>query len=168
MIRAMRYRLLMGRKSLDDLARHGAFARMMDVINQRQQKLDDLNFRLERSMRQKIEQQRRRWEVASAAVRHYDVRRVLSGIGKELASQVAALTSVQRKLLLQQRARLERLHGELAALSPLAILDRGYALLFDSTGQLIKDSHQVATGSEISAKLARGRLSAVVKTKTDA
>jgi exodeoxyribonuclease VII large subunit len=165
LVRAMRYRLLMGRKSLDDLARHGAFARMMDVINQRQQKLDDLSFRLERSMRQKIEQQRRRWELASAAVRHYDVRRVLGGIRKELDSQVAALTSVQRNLLLQQRGRLDRLHGELAALSPLAILDRGYALLFNSSGQLVKDSKQVETGSEISAKLARGGLSAVVKQK---
>src|SRR5581483_9409694 len=40
--RAMRYRLLMGRQFLTELAQHGAFARMMDGINQRQQKLDDL------------------------------------------------------------------------------------------------------------------------------
>ncbi len=69
----MRYRLLMGKQALSELARHGAFARMMELINQRQQKLDDLLYRLERSQRQMLEQQRRRWESAAAAVRHYDV-----------------------------------------------------------------------------------------------
>ena len=163
--RAMRYRLLMGRQALIELSQHGAFARMMDAINQRLQKLDDLKFRLERSMRQKLEQQRRRWELASAAVRHYDVRRVLSGIRKELDAQVAALTGVQRTLLMQRRARLDQLAGELTALSPLAILERGYALVFDSSGELIKDANQVKAGEEISAKVARGEFAAVVKQK---
>ena len=45
--RAMRYRLLMGRQALTELAQHGAFARMMELIHQRQQKLDDLTHRLE-------------------------------------------------------------------------------------------------------------------------
>src|SRR5579872_5877973 len=43
--RAMRYRLLMGRQALTELAQHGAFARIMEVIRQRQQKLDDLSDR---------------------------------------------------------------------------------------------------------------------------
>ena len=78
--RAMRYRLLMGRQALTELAQHGAFGRMMDAIHQRQQKLDDLLHRLERAERQKLEQHRRRWEMAAAAVRHYDVHRRLAGI----------------------------------------------------------------------------------------
>src|SRR5207247_3759755 len=70
--RAMRYRLLMAKQALTEAAQHGAFARMMDGINQRQQKLDDLGFRLEKAERRLIEQPRRRWERASAAVRHCD------------------------------------------------------------------------------------------------
>jgi exodeoxyribonuclease VII large subunit len=161
--RAMRYRLLMGRQALVELAQHGAFARMTDGINQRQQKLDDLHFRLERSIRQKLEQQRRRWELASAAVRHYDVRRVLGGIRKELEAQVTALSGVQKNMLLHHRARLDQLSAELAVLSPLSILERGYALVFDSSGNLVKDAEQVHGGEEISAKVARGEFRAVVK-----
>jgi exodeoxyribonuclease VII large subunit len=161
--RAMRYRLLMGRQGLVELAQHGAFARMMDGINQRQQKLDDLHFRLERSMRQKLEQQRRRWEVASAAVRHYDARRVLNGIRKELEAQVTALSGVQRNMLLHHRARLDQLSAELSVLSPLSILERGYALVFDSSGNLVKDAEQIQGGEEISAKVARGEFRAIVK-----
>jgi exodeoxyribonuclease VII large subunit len=161
--RAMRYRLLMGRQALTELARHGAFARMMELINQRQQKLDDLLYRLERSQRQMMEQQRRRWESAAAAVRHYDVRRMLTGIGKELDARVAAIASATRRLLLQRRSRLEQLSGQIEALSPLAILERGYALVFDSSGRLLKDAEQVSAGDEILARLLRGTVTAVVK-----
>ena len=164
--RAMRYRLLMGRQALTELARHGAFARMVDLINQRQQKLDDLLYRLERSQRQKLEQHRRRWESAAGAVLHYDVRRMLAGIGKEIDARVAAIASATRRLLLQRRSRLEQLSGQMEALSPLAILERGYALVFDASGRLLKDAEQVSPGDEISARLFRGAVSAVVKKRT--
>jgi exodeoxyribonuclease VII large subunit len=162
--RAMRYRLLMGRQTLTELAQHGAFARMMDLINQRQQKLDDLTYRMEKSERRLLELHRRRWESAAAAVRHYDVRRVLGGIRKELDSHVAAMIAATRNQLLQQRARLDRVTRQIEALSPLAILDRGYALVFDSSGMLMKDSTAVSPGDEISARLSRGTLTAIVKT----
>src|SRR5437879_1200466 len=74
--RAIRYRLLMGRQALIELAQHGAFARMMDGINQRQQRLDDLTHRMERAERSLLERMLRRWETISAAVRHYDLRLV--------------------------------------------------------------------------------------------
>jgi exodeoxyribonuclease VII large subunit len=162
--RAMRYRLLMGRQALTELAQHGAFARMMDVINQRQQKLDDLTYRMEKSERRLLELHRRRWESAAAAVRHYDVRRVLASIRKELDSHVAAMIAATRNQLLQQRAHLDRVTRQIEALSPLAILDRGYALVFDSSSKLLKDSTAVAPGDKISARLSRGTLTAIVKT----
>lgn len=166
LIRAMHYRLLKARQSLTELRQHGAFARMMDGINQRQQKLDDLVYRLERAERQLLEQHRRRLEAAAAAVRHYDVRRILAAIKKDLEVQVAAMISAARNLLLEKKVRLERMETALQALSPLAILERGYALVFDSSGKLLKDSKRVKTGDEISARLARGTISATVKDKS--
>ena len=74
--KAMRYHLLMTRQKLTELARHGAFARMMDLIHRREQRLDDLVNRLAHGQRDIFEKQRRRFEALSAAVRHYDVRRL--------------------------------------------------------------------------------------------
>ena len=161
--RAMRYRLLMGRQALTELAQHGAFAKMMDFINQRQQKLDDMIFRMEKSERRMLEQHRRRWELAAAAVRHYDVRRVLAGIRKELNASVAAMAATARNRLLQHKSRLEHLAGQLEALSPLAILERGYSLVTDSRGKILRNAAEVKLGEEISAKLARGTVTATVK-----
>jgi exodeoxyribonuclease VII large subunit len=163
--RAMRYRLLMGRQALTELSQHGAFARMMEVIRQRQQKLDDLIHRVELAQRNLLEKSRRRWEIVSAAVRHYDVRLVLSGIRKELESRTTALGSVMRNVLLQYRVRSERLETALQSLSPLAILDRGYALVFDANGKLLKDADAVKIGDEVSARLAHGQIDASVTKK---
>ncbi|HEY3620389.1 MAG TPA: exodeoxyribonuclease VII large subunit [Candidatus Sulfotelmatobacter sp.] len=163
--RAMRYRLLMGRQALTELAQHGAFARMMELIHQRQQKLDDLTHRLELAERQLLEQIHRRWEMISAAVRHYDLRLVLSGIGKQLDSGTAALVAVMRNVLLQHRVRSGRLQTALESLSPLAILERGYALVFDSQGRLLKDASGLKLGDQISARLAHGEFQAAVTKK---
>lgn len=165
--RAMRYRLLMNRQALTELAQHATFARMMGVIRQRQQKLDDLTHRMELAERQVLEKMHRRWEAISAAVRHYDLRLVLTGMRKELDSWTAALVGVTRNVLLQHRVRSERLQTALESLSPLAILDRGYALVFDANGKLLKDSGKVKIGDEVSARLAHGQIQASVTRKQD-
>jgi len=136
---------------------------MMDLIRQRQQKVDDLTYRLERGERQLLEQMRRRWETFAAAVRHYDLRRVLAGIRGELEAGTAALAAAMRNLLLQKKVRTERMGRALETLSPLAILDRGYALVFDSAGQLVKDAGQLSVGDEIRARVARGEFAGTVK-----
>ena len=164
--RAMRYRLLMGRQALTELAQHGAFARMIEGINRRQQKRDDLLYRLDRAQRQILERHRRRWELASASVRHYDMRRILAAIRKELAMQTGGMAAAMTTLFVRQNARLDQLSGRLQALSPVAILDRGYALVFNSEGKLLKDAANATAGEEITARLAKGTLIATIKKTT--
>lgn len=163
LVRAIRYRLLMGRQALTELAQHGAFARIMDSLGRRQQRLDDLVYRLATSERRILEQHRRRWEMAAAAVRHYDVSRRLAAMREQLESRNRSLLGAFRTVLLHRRSRLDRLVGSLEALSPLAILERGYALVFDSMGMLVKDSSAVKTGDEITARVAKGEIVARVE-----
>jgi exodeoxyribonuclease VII large subunit len=160
--RAVRYRLLIARQELTELAQHGAFASIMDSIHRGQQTLDERRFRLEKAERQLLEQRRRRLEAVSAVVRHYDARRRLVAIRRQLESEVANLSAAIRARLLAGRAALERRTASLEALSPVAILNRGYALVFDGSGQLVKDAASLAPGDEMSARLARGKVRARV------
>jgi len=160
--KAMRYHLLIARQNLTELAQHGTFARMMDLIHRRAQRTDDLVNRLAHAQRDILEKQRRRFEILSATVRHYDVRRVLSGITKDLDARVMAIVSATRNSLLERRVRVARMDTALQALSPLAILDRGYALVFDASDKLLKDASKVKVGDQISARLARGTIDAIV------
>jgi exodeoxyribonuclease VII large subunit len=163
--RAVRYRLLMGRQALTELAQHGAFGGIMGAIRQRQQKVDDLTYRLERGERRVLEQVRRRWETVAAAVRHYDLASVLASMRVGLGAGMAALAGAMRNVLLLHRTRVERLTTGLESLSPLAVLERGYALVFDASGKLLKDASGTEVGQEISARLARGEIVARVTKK---
>jgi exodeoxyribonuclease VII large subunit len=160
--RGLRYRLLMARQELTERAQHGAFARMMDGIHRRQQKLDEQRFRLEKAERQLLERCHRRCENVSATVRHYDARRRLAAIRQQLRAQVANLAAITHTRLLEIRGVLDRQTASLEALSPLAILNRGYALVFDAKGRLVKDASRFKPGDELSARLARGRVRARV------
>ena len=161
--KGMRYRLLMGRQELTELARHGAFGRMVELIRRRQQRVDELAYRLAHAERDVLERKRRRFEALGATVRHYDLRRVLAGMRRELEARSEAMAGAARNLLLQQRGRLERIGAALEALSPVAILERGYALVFDAEGKLVKDPGQVRAGDAIVARLAKGRVRARVE-----
>jgi exodeoxyribonuclease VII large subunit len=161
--KAMRYHLLIARQSMTELTQHGAFMRMMELITRRQQRLDDLTYRLIHVQRGLLEVNRRRFETLAATVRHYDARRVLASTRHELAAHVTALSTVMRSNVLRSRSQLDRLAARLEALSPLAILDRGYALIFDAKGELLKDAAKTKTGDQISARLGRGSIRAKVE-----
>ena len=51
---------------------------------------------------------------------------------------------------------------KIESLSPKAVLSRGYALLFDQHGRLLKDSAQLQVGTEVRAQLGHGEFSARV------
>ena len=161
--RAARYRLLQARQALTQLAQHGAFARMQEAIARRQQRLDELSFRLASVERHHLQQLRRRLEVASARLRYHDLSRRLATMRRELEVRLRALASSLRARLGERRARLDQAAARLQALSPLNILERGYALVFDSSGKLVKDSAQLRPGDDIHARLHRGSLAATVK-----
>jgi exodeoxyribonuclease VII large subunit len=164
LVRAMRYRLLLGRQAVTALSQHRGFAQPRRVINQRLQRLDELTFRVERAQRGRLEQMRRQLEASAAVVRHFDVRRMLEAVNSKLDASNAALVGAMNTQVLRRRGRLVQLQSQLEALSPTAILERGYALVFDDTGKLLTDAAAAKPGSEIRARLARGQFTADVKT----
>jgi len=161
--RGAHYRLLMGRQMLTELAQHGAFARIRAMLAQRQQRVDELAFGLVSHYRNLLAGAQRRVDVAATRIRHYDVRMVLAGMRRELETRQRALGGSGRRILLERRGVLERLSGRLDELSPLKVLDRGYAFIFDAAGNVVKDAAQVAAGDELRARLAKGEIRAVVK-----
>ena len=165
--RAARYQLLMARQKLTQLAQHGAFARMSDLIGRRQQRLDELLFRLASAQRLRLQEYRTRLDTASARVRARDLRRTLDAMRREFAARASALASAAHSDLARRRARFEGLRATLEALSPLNILERGYALVFDAQGNLVKDARQVKPGNPIRARVSRGTIAATVNKTTE-
>ncbi|MBZ5524370.1 MAG: exodeoxyribonuclease VII large subunit [Acidobacteriia bacterium] len=164
--RATRYHLLTAKQQLSELSQHGAFARIQDVISRRAQRLDDLVYRMAANYREQIAGYHRRLDVASTRILHFDFRQSLVLNRGRLNASGEKLVQALRFLMTGNRARLDQLAAQLDALSPVKILERGYALVFDSHGALLKDVSQVSPGETISARVARGSLTAKV-TKVD-
>jgi exodeoxyribonuclease VII large subunit len=161
--RGARYRLLMSRQRLTELAQHGAFARIQDLLGRRSQRLDELVFHLASEFQARLREYGRRLDVASSRVRHFDLRRSMALTRSRLESSTNALVHAMRAHVAADRARWKQLEAKIDALSPLKILDRGYALVFDANGRLVKDATQLQPGHEISARVARGSFVAEVK-----
>lgn len=68
-----------------------------------------------------------------------------------------------RATLEQAKARLESSSRSLAALSPLAILERGYAIVTSRSGTPVTDSDQVEIADRLAVRLHRGRLAVRVE-----
>jgi exodeoxyribonuclease VII large subunit len=64
---------------------------------------------------------------------------------------------------MRHRSRLEQASGKLATLSPVAILERGYSLIFDAQGTLVTNASQLSMGDAIRARLASGEMDARVE-----
>jgi exodeoxyribonuclease VII large subunit len=68
------------------------------------------------------------------------------------------LDAAMQQRLEQAGSRLAHLAQMLDSLSPLGTLQRGYAIVTDSSGKVLRDASLVAIGDEVSARLASGRL----------
>ena len=158
----IRYRLMLKRQRFQELGEHRAMVRVTDAIRRREQRLDEWSTRLLASETNLLRGYRRRLDLAAIRFRHHDLRRLFQGMQKSLQSIDAHLPRAMRSVLFGRRARWEQLAARLDSLSPLKILERGYAVVFDPSGKPLVDSAQVVAGDELKVRLARGSLDAQV------
>jgi exodeoxyribonuclease VII large subunit len=73
-----------------------------------------------------------------------------------------ALTRAGKQLTLASKTRLGRAASALHALSPLAVLERGYAVTTDPRGQAVVDASQLRAGATIALRFHRGAAQATI------
>jgi len=159
----MRRRLNEGRERLRWLDGRAALVSPSARLGQQMQRLDDLEDRLARAWRQRftdlradlIERRGRLWQSSPVAhVRAAALREV---------SLSARLAAAQAQLLRRARDRLVPLVRTLNAVSPLATLDRGYAIASRPDGTILRDAAEAPPGTAIEVRLATGHLRAKVE-----
>jgi exodeoxyribonuclease VII large subunit len=116
---------------------------------------DALLLRLARA-REELESLRRRQALQSPEAR---VRRDRQTVDELLRRAQAALLHGMEI----QRARLEGAHAQLAALSPLATIGRGYAVVRRADGRVVTGPGQVAAGDELDITARDGTFGAIVR-----
>ena len=154
--RACRYKLMQAREGYARLSVPAAFARLRDGFGRRQQRVDEMRFRLDAAWRASLRQRQDRWNAATAGLLRQDATRRLGAIRERLTALESRLLRAQQAMLTRTGARFGNAAARLNSLSPLAVLNRGYALVFDDAGHLIKDAARALPGQEVNTRLARG------------
>jgi len=132
-------------------------------LAQQGQRLDELEQRAARALRQILADRRaalglsisRLWQLSPAAR--------LQGTAARHAALSARLHAAGLKQLNRARERLAPLVRTLNAVSPLATLDRGYAIVSLDGGGILRDAKDAAAGTIIEARLSKGRIRAKVQ-----
>ncbi len=162
-LRAGSYELLRARQRLLRLGSETVLRKVRESLAQRAQRLDELGFRLDAAARQaqRLRLDRLRSAKARLQAKH---------AGGQLANGLRRFDSLKARLeiaataaLTRRRARFEAVAAQLGALSPLRVLERGYALVYAEDGSLLRTTAQVGAGSVVQARLANGSLRARVE-----
>ncbi|MGC3872813.1 exodeoxyribonuclease VII large subunit [Halomonas sp. GXIMD04776] len=132
-------------------------------LARQRQHLEQLEARLQRAMQQHLSQARQRHQMARQHLMRFDPAQQISESRQRLEQASRRLHLTMPRRLQTERNRLNALMRELNAVSPLAVLGRGYAILENGQGAIIKRAEDTQPGERLSARLAEGKLTVEVK-----
>ncbi len=165
MAQQTRYLLLERRHRMQELAAHPGFRRLEELLRLYRQQSDEFIARLGQALQGRLELARRRFTVAQTRIAAFDLRARIAALRVRLEQRSGELRARAERLLVAKRQQLERLMLQVDERSPLRVLERGYAIVYDAAGNVVRAIEQVAVGDEVAVQLARGRLAVEVRRK---
>ena len=163
----MRYRVLVLSRRVHEFAARRGFRRPLDLLRQQRQRADEMTSRLALGLRACLEKSRKRFVAAHLRIISFDFRVKLSAFRLRLEKHAAELGVRADRLLRAKRDRWQHLSLQLQERSPLRVLERGYAIATDASGNLLVSADQVSLGDSVSIQLHRGRLTTEVRKREE-
>jgi exodeoxyribonuclease VII large subunit len=165
---AMSLRLTRIRSRVASLASHRVFEAERGRLRNQAQRVDDLLRRAETGARRRLERARDRLRGHRQRAEAFRWDRQLADRRERVARQADRLRGLATSAVDAGRGRLSRLAGKLESLSPLAVLSRGYALVWNEAGRLVRDPAETRVGGALRIRVSGGALGAVVTSKEGA
>ena len=158
----LRYRLAL----LERRLRQQGIERASSVLHRRVgrglQRTDETEYRLRTGIRAMLDARERTRRALEARLQRFDLRPRLASGRRRLEAADQAARQLARLRLERRRARLDELSAHLTQLSPLKILERGYAIV-STERAILKDAAAAPPGTNVHVRLAKGELDAEVK-----
>jgi exodeoxyribonuclease VII large subunit len=161
-LRAGRFHLMHARQRYTRLSAESVLVRLRDAVSRRDQRIDELRFRLEASSGRRLRISAHRLSVLSDRLRRQDPSLRIATTQRRLQQSTERLHRSAAQVLSNRQTRLNRATARLEALSPVAVLSRGYALVYAADGTLLRSAAETAAGQTIRARLGKGTLEAQV------
>jgi exodeoxyribonuclease VII large subunit len=132
-------------------------------LNDRMQRLDDLQEALGRNTHRQLREQRARWDNSAGRLWRLRPTRQLAERRENLVRALEGARLHARRRLDRSRAQFDNLHIRLRLLGPESVLARGYSItLDDTTGAVLRHTHAVHPGQRLRTHLRDGEVVSVV------
>ena len=166
LLRAGRYEILRARQRLSRLGAEMVLRRAHDGVDRKAQRLDELDLRMSSAVLRRLRGTSDRCVRLHARLLRQDPAVQLRDNARRRESLQARLSNAARTIVSSRRVEVDRAGSKLEALSPVRVLERGYALVYGPDGRLLRASSEVQQDEQITARLHRGSLRAKVVDKT--
>ena len=126
------------------------------ILNEQKQKLDNIELRLKQAVEKKFLFSQQSLALLQQSIAEKNPYKII----KELLKDIDLLSKDMIKsftYLVENKSKsLEKINSNLHAFSPLAVLDRGYAIVQNASGQAIKNSQEVQEAEKVTTRLSSG------------
>jgi exodeoxyribonuclease VII large subunit len=163
LVRAIRFRLINERSRVAEAAMSQGFDEVRARLHSTGASLAEARHRLETLINRATARAARRTDAISCRLSPARLATRVAESRVRFAVVRGALDAATRARLDDERARLAVMVASLDALSPLAVLKRGYALARDAEGRLVRDARELQVGDTLNLRLAVGSLLARVE-----
>jgi exodeoxyribonuclease VII large subunit len=163
LMRAMRETLIRSRRRLAALLAQYGFRRQRDVIDRLGQRIDVAIERLRQALRLALTRARERLETARGRYGLREFPRLLARRREEAVALRERLTDAAVTVLQSRRTRLAAAGDRLRALSPHAVLERGYSLVRRADGTVVRTAAGLEVGETLAVEFGEGGADARVE-----
>jgi exodeoxyribonuclease VII large subunit len=132
-------------------------------LGQQQQRMRHAGQRLRLAAIARLRQQQSRLEHAHTLLIHHHPATALRNLSERALSQRRGLQAAVATAMQRRTANLLTLARTLNVLNPLATLERGYAIAFDTNRKVVRDAQSLRVGEVLSLRLATGSVQAEVR-----
>lgn len=159
---AIRYRMAMLARRLHQQAIDRATALLHRNLARRTQRVDDLDERLRTAMRNQLAARERNRKALEEKLRYFDLRPRLGRDLQRMRDASYRAMSLVRRELNRRKQRFESLRAKLSQLDPRLVLGRGYAIVLNEQGDIVRDPAGAPAGSDVRILLSRDAIKAQV------
>jgi exodeoxyribonuclease VII large subunit len=175
----LRYRLSIAARSLHERGIDRAVTIVQRSIGRNLQRVDEMERCAADAVRRATKAMRQDWQALDTRLRRMDLRlrmsetrrshqiaaeRLAYSMSEQIRIARLKLTAAESSLRpadLRNRVdacarSIDSLKAQLTQLNPLNVLERGYAIVRDTSGHVIKESTEVASGASLNVRVARG------------
>jgi exodeoxyribonuclease VII large subunit len=166
--RLIRYRIVNARSRVQEQALSHAFAEVRGRLRDAATATSSAQHRLQILLSEVLRDAHLRADSLNRALEPAQLRALLREAQVRFDSAYTGCTTAIESQIAGAEKRFALATASLDALSPLAVLQRGYAIAQREDGMLLRDANSVSIGESVQVRLAQGRIKAKVEATDEA